>query len=91
MPDVCISNTVTNETTIHIEVHLEPSYVYIIATSPPNIVYKTIENLKKKRIKMCLKTCMFWFGWENKVLFYQKFIRYLKTLHFQDLDIIMSQ
>ena len=35
MPDVYISNTVTNETTIHIEVHLEPSYVYIITIRPP--------------------------------------------------------
>ena len=51
MPDVCISNTVTNETTIHIEVHLEPSYVYIITIRPPNTIYKTIEKILKNASK----------------------------------------
>ena len=51
VPDVCISNNVTNETTIHIKVHLEPSYVYIITIRPPNTIYKTIKKIEKNASK----------------------------------------
>ena len=36
---------------------------------------------------MCLKTRMFWFGWKNKVLFYQIFTMCLKHWYFWDLEV----